>query len=273
MRRTPQQRKLSYRNLLNKVEGIQEAEDVGLQTVNEIGEVLREANNLDTEWEIEERVSHADETLLDCLVLSSASSILKKCIEAVDVFTSTYEQTEFANKIIQNIKDEEREEIQPLDLLKLLDDARDIIPQIPDYAYIYGTYDLNKVPEPKPRKERTKAPKEKLQKKEPERVTSLDKEEQGIEEIVKVLHNVLNEKYIENGEESISYYDYIMDTDSFANTVENMFYFAFFGSRWKSQIGFKNIKKKDFCNNIGRAVRGDMLIHYYNEMFLLFRLT
>lgn len=79
---------------------IEETEDVGLNTVNEIGEVLKEANSLDTEWKIDERVEHADETLLDCLVLSSASSILKKCIEAVDVFTSTYEQTEFSKKIV-----------------------------------------------------------------------------------------------------------------------------------------------------------------------------
>ncbi|XP_018564152.1 non-structural maintenance of chromosomes element 4 homolog A isoform X2 [Anoplophora glabripennis] len=236
MRRTPQQRKLSYRNLLNKVEGIQETEDVGLQTVNELGEVIREANNLDTEWKIDDRVQYADETLLDCLVLSSASSVLKKCIEAVDVFTSTYEQSEFTNRIIQRIKAEDSEEFEPDNLLKLLEDARNIIPQVPDYNYVYGTYDLNKVPEPKPKKERVKAPKEKLQKKEPERVTSLDKEEKGIEEIVKLLHDVLTEKYMENGEEPISYYDYIIDTDSFANTVENMFYFAFLVRDGKAQL-------------------------------------
>lgn len=75
---------------------------MGFNTVNEIGEVLKEANSLDTECKIDERVEYADETLLDCLVLSSASSILKKCIEAVDVVTSTYEQSEFCNKIVSN---------------------------------------------------------------------------------------------------------------------------------------------------------------------------
>ncbi|KAJ8932281.1 hypothetical protein NQ314_014773 [Rhamnusium bicolor] len=83
---------------------LEETEDVGLQSVNELGNVLREANSLDTEWKIDERVEHADETLLDCLVLSSASDLLKKCIEAVDVFTSTYEQSEFTNKIVSKKK-------------------------------------------------------------------------------------------------------------------------------------------------------------------------
>lgn len=119
-RQSSQQRKASYRSLLNKVEQIrkykliflylwrkvsellfvEETEDTGLSTVNELGDVIREANRLDIEWNIEERVEHTDETLLDCLVLSSASSLLKKCIETVDVFTSTYDQSEFSNKIV-----------------------------------------------------------------------------------------------------------------------------------------------------------------------------
>lgn len=90
-------------NLFNFLE---ETEDVGLQTVNELGKVLLEVNSLHSEWNIDDRVEHADETLLDCLVLSSSSTILKKCIEAVDVFTSTYEQSEFTNKIVSKTKDQ-----------------------------------------------------------------------------------------------------------------------------------------------------------------------
>ncbi|KAJ8932280.1 hypothetical protein NQ314_014772 [Rhamnusium bicolor] len=136
----------------------------------------------------------------------------------------------------QYIKDDEREDIDPIDFLKLLEDARSVIPEVPDYSYVYGTYDLNKVPEPKPRKERVKVVKEKVQKKEPEKITNLDKDEEGIEEIVKVLHEVLNEKFMANNEEPISYYDYIIDTDSFSNTVENMFYFAFLIRDGKAEI-------------------------------------
>ncbi|CAG9823432.1 unnamed protein product [Phaedon cochleariae] len=227
MRRNAQQRKLSYRSLLSKVEGIQESEDVGLQSVKDIGDVIREANSLDTECNIDDRVDQADETLLDCMILSSASSLLKRCIEAVDVFTSTYEQSEFSNKIIGHIQDEDSEEMKDTDLLKLLEDSRVIIPKIPDYYYVYGSYDLNNLPQPKPKKERVKATKEKLQKKEPEKITTVEKEEEGIEEIVKVLYDVLLVKYNENDREPIKYYDYIMDTDDFANTVQNMFYFAF----------------------------------------------
>ncbi|CAG9837777.1 unnamed protein product [Diabrotica balteata] len=235
MRRNSRERKIIYRELLNKIEGIEETEDVSLNTVNEIGSVLREANSLDTECDITQRVGNADETFLDCLVLSSASSVLKRCVTAVDIFTSTYDSREYSNNIINNIK-EENEEMVSSDLLKLLEDARHIIPQVPEYSYTYGAYDLDTQPQPKPRKERAKVVKEQVQKKEPERVTNLNKEEEAIEDIVKVFFQVLNIKYVENNEEPIPYYDYIIDTDDFANTVENIFYFSFLVRDGKASI-------------------------------------
>lgn len=127
-------------------------------------------------------------------------------------------------------------------MLKLLDDARTIIPQVHSYSYVYGTYDLNKIPQPKQKVERQKAQREQLQKKEPEKVTSVDKEEEGIEEIVKVLHDVLTIKYTENNQQPINYYDYIMDMD-FANTVENLFYFSFLVRDGRAQIDLGNLHK------------------------------
>ncbi|KAJ8962310.1 hypothetical protein NQ318_018289 [Aromia moschata] len=215
MKRTPQERKLSYRNLLNKVEGIERTDDVGLQAINQLGEVLREANSLDTEWKIDERVEHAGRNF-------------------VGLFSPII--SEYFIKKVQYIQNEESEELLPTDLLKLLEDARNILPEVPESGFVYGAYDLDKVPEPKTRKPRQKVAKETLQRKEPERVTNLDKEEESIEEIVKVFNDVLNEKYMENNEEPINYYDYIIDTDSFANTVENMFYFAFLIRDGKAQI-------------------------------------
>lgn len=222
--RTSQQRKLCYRDLLNKVEGIQENEDLGLETVKEIGDIIKQVNTIEVEHNISERYQHPDETLLDSMVLSSASNVLVKCIESVDVNTSTYVSSEFADKIISFCKDGE---FEAESLIKLLSDAQHIVPQIPEYNYVYGTYDLQNLPKPKQRKERQKQGKEKFERKEPEKVTNLEKVEKGIDEIVKVLYDVLTEYYEKNNEEPIKYYDYVIDTSSFSNTVENMFYCSF----------------------------------------------
>lgn len=73
---------------------------MGLTTVTELGGVLQQVNELDNECKIDERVEHADETLLDCLVISQTSSVLKKCSEVVDVSTSVYEQSEYTDKVV-----------------------------------------------------------------------------------------------------------------------------------------------------------------------------
>lgn len=122
-----------------------------------------------------------------------------------------------------------------------------MIPVVPKHVYVYGSYDVNSQPQAKPRKERQKVIKEKFQKKEPEKVTSLNKDEESIEEIVKIQYEVLMEKYNANGQESIKYYDYIIDTDDFANTVENMFYFSFLIRDGRAKIDLSKFLNC-FCN-------------------------
>lgn len=63
--------------------------------------VLKEANELDEEYNIKDRVDKVDETLIDTFVIASSSSILVKCIDAADVYDAVYEPTEFANKIVR----------------------------------------------------------------------------------------------------------------------------------------------------------------------------
>ncbi|VEN56784.1 unnamed protein product [Callosobruchus maculatus] len=228
--KSPQERKLSYRNLIDKIDELEKSGDTGLGAATELRGVVQEANALDSECSIDNRIEHSDETLLDCLVISSASGLLKKCVESVDVFVDTYEQIEFANNIQAYIKSDDNDEIQDDDILKLIDDARTVIPRIPAYNFIYGSYNLEQIPQPKPKKQKEIIPKRNKQapqKKEPERIQNVEKEEEGIEEIVKLLYDVLSTKCSQNDGQPIKYYDYIIDTDSFAATLENMFYFAF----------------------------------------------
>ncbi|CAH2005023.1 unnamed protein product [Acanthoscelides obtectus] len=78
---------------------IEKTGDTGLSAASKLQDVVHEANVLDNECKIDERIEHSDETLLDCMVISSSSSLLKKFVEHVDVFTTNYEQTEFAANI------------------------------------------------------------------------------------------------------------------------------------------------------------------------------
>ncbi|CAH0552909.1 unnamed protein product [Brassicogethes aeneus] len=229
------QRITTYRTLLTKVEEIEEENELGVKTVNEVGNIIRQLNALDSQLEIKDRVQYSEEIFLDCMVLSSASTILKKCVENVDVFTSTYEPTEFTEKLNEEISNE-NEEVQPLDILKLLKYARDVIPEVPKINNVFGTYEFNKAPVVKQKKERVKVQKEPLVRKQPEKLTNVDREEKNIEQIVNLLYNVLKEEFINNKQEPIKYYDYVIDTQSFSDTVENMFYCSFLIRNGKAQL-------------------------------------
>ncbi|XP_066152635.1 non-structural maintenance of chromosomes element 4 homolog A-like [Euwallacea fornicatus] len=237
-RKTPQQRKAVYRKLLNEVEDIQEVDQLSLDTVNKLDEILQEVHALDHEIQIEERVGNADETLLDFMVLSSASKLLHKYVERLDVYTSTYEPGNFAQNVVSYISTEDDQ--NPTDITLLLNKARKVIPKVPEYRYVYGTYDINNLPIPKQKKERQKIVKEKLIKKEPEKVTNLDQNEESIEQTVKMLYEILEDAYTRNQRRSINYYDYIIDTTSYSSTIENMFHFSFLIRDGRAQLELDN---------------------------------
>ncbi|XP_066258203.1 non-structural maintenance of chromosomes element 4 homolog A-like [Euwallacea similis] len=248
--RTSQQRKAIYRKLLNEVEDIQDADQSYLKIASKVGDILQEINTLDREVKIEEKLGNADETLLDFTVLSSAGKILKQCVESLDVYTCTYEPGDFAQNVVSYISTEDDK--NPIDITLLLNKARTVIPEVPKYMYVYGTYDVNNPPVPKPKKERQKIVKQKLIKKEPEKVTNLKQNVESIEQTVKILYDILEDAYIHNQMKPINYYDYIIDTTSYSSTIENMFHFSFLIRDGKAQLELdkkgtpviKPIKKK-----------------------------
>ncbi|KAK9880215.1 hypothetical protein WA026_010089 [Henosepilachna vigintioctopunctata] len=252
--RSFQERKSCYRNLLDKIEVIEEKKDLGLQTAIDVGDILKEINNLEEEYSIEQRVDRTDETLLDCMVLSSTSNILVKCIHAVDLSSTSYDPTELCNKLCEQLKSED-EEFKSYDLLKLISEARTVVPVIFPYVYIYGSYDAGVISTSKKKIPLARSAKEKLTKKEPEKVVEMDNDEKGIDEIVKGFYNALMEEYKNNGEQPINYYDYVIDSSDFSSTVENMFYCSFLIRDGKAKIDLDNknptitpMSKKELSN-------------------------
>lgn len=107
-----------------------------------------------------------------------------------------------------------------------MDDANNIIMQVPKYAFVFGAFDPTQLPVPKLKVQHRREQPEKLQKKRLENIASVDKE-QSIDETVNFLLKVLQQEFSKNRNQPINYYNYVIDTDSFASTVENMFYCSF----------------------------------------------
>ncbi|KAI4458779.1 hypothetical protein MML48_7g00006978 [Holotrichia oblita] len=213
------ERKQIYRNLLNEIEDIQDSNDVGLQTIKKVKNILSEANLLNDQCDIHERVTCPEEILLDSFLISQASDVLVKCTKAVNIFAANYEPLNFAEKIIDTIKTDET--IEQMDFIKLLNDARCVIPNVIEYNFLYGTYDFTTVPQPK-------------QKKEPVAANAKNDDENN--DSVVFLNKVLQNEYVKNNNNPLKYYDFVIDSKSYSATVENMFYCSFLIRDGKAEL-------------------------------------
>ncbi|KAF7284314.1 EP300-interacting inhibitor of differentiation 3-like isoform X2 [Rhynchophorus ferrugineus] len=202
-----------------------ESDNIDLTTIDEISDILQKVDALNSEIDIKERGGNAHETLLDCYVLTSASSILKRCIQTVNISTTPYISSEFSLGIISSIKNDGKN-FKPMNYMKVFKSAKDLPPCIKHCSSVYGLYDPNNLPKPKQKKQKEKIEQEIIQKKAPENILIAENEEEGIEGIVMVFFEVLKNAYAKNNQSPINYYDYIIDT-SYSKTIENMFYFAF----------------------------------------------
>jgi hypothetical protein len=58
-------------------------------------------------------------------------------------------------------------------------------------------------------------------------VKRIDKEEHGVEETVEYILTVLTAAYIQNKKQPISFFELVINPDSFGATVENIFHVSF----------------------------------------------
>lgn len=80
----------------------EESEDTGLHAAETVYEILQEVKALDEECHIKHRLDKVDEFVMDAHILNSASAVVIKCLNALQVSMSNYDPIEFANKLVNN---------------------------------------------------------------------------------------------------------------------------------------------------------------------------
>lgn len=99
---------------------------------------------------------------------------------------------------------------------------------IPAFHYVYGGFADPKDAGPTQLKER-RATKRlgNCEKKRPDNVRAIDKEEESVDETVRTMLAILREAYQENDSKPVSYYEFVLNPTDFGKTVENVFHFSF----------------------------------------------
>ncbi|KAM9726831.1 non-structural maintenance of chromosomes element 4 homolog A isoform 1-T5 [Menidia menidia] len=220
-----------YRDLINSVQ--QNREDMLSPSNNRLTEVLEEANKLFKD------VRQAREAALDAQLLVVATDLGKEKASQLFSEGSAFDSATFAEHLLSfmglnRLEDEEDEQNRgsggylPRDAWHRL--ARRVqccFKTAPSFHYMMGSF-YAEPPPPKPRIERQrKAPSKEAKRIMPTQLKKMEESHQEATE--KEVERILGylKSYHQDDPSPISYYEFVIDPNSFSRTVENIFHTSF----------------------------------------------
>ncbi|CAL8300033.1 unnamed protein product [Merluccius merluccius] len=221
-----------YRDLISSVQ--QNREDMLNQHGNKLTEVLYEANTLFKE------VHQAREAALDSQLLVVASDLGKEKAsqlfsEGLSFDTSAFVQHTLSFMGLNWLEEEEEggaattNGFLPQDAWhKLASRAECCFKSTPSFHFMYGLF-YAEPPPPKPRVERQrKAPTKEVQRIMPTQLKKMEASHQeATEKEVERIMGCLEHYHTQDPTAPISYYEFVINPDSFSRTVENIFHTSF----------------------------------------------
>lgn len=222
-----------YRDLINSVQ--QNREDMLSPSNNKLTEVLEEANRLFKD------VRQAREAALDAQLLVVATDLGKEKASQLFSEGSAFDPTAFAEHLLSfmglnRLEDEDEEPVNggagegylPRDAWhRLAKRAEPCFRTSPSFHYMMGSF-YAEPPPPKQRIERQrKAPSKEAKRMMPTQLKKMEESHQEATE--KEVERILGylKSYYQDDPSPISYYEFVIDPNSFSRTVENIFHTSF----------------------------------------------
>lgn len=213
-----------YRNLLHEAMLINEDDKPGRGNIQNISSLMWKADHLIRD------VQNPNNTigLLDAKVISIGTNVLKRTAEAVDANLFSFTAEEYCDNIISYLKQEPcgTNNIRLMSQ-KLAPIAAKCFSRTPSYMYMLGTFQVGEVAVTQKKARKQKEKQEEGSTKQPENVKRLEKQEDGVEETVHYIMNVVTAAYRQNKNKPINYFKLVINPDSFGATIENIFHVSF----------------------------------------------
>ncbi|XP_026079667.1 non-structural maintenance of chromosomes element 4 homolog A-like [Carassius auratus] len=220
-----------YRDLINQVQ--QNREDMLNPANNKLTDVLEEANKLFA------NVRQAREAALDAQLLVLATDLGKEKASQLHAEGSAFDPSAFSEHLLSfmglnRLEDESGQDGNLEGYLpqgawqRLAKRSEYCFKTAPSFHYMLGSF-LAEPPPPRQRVERQR----KVPSKEAKRImpTQLKKMEESHQEAtekeVERILGCLQSYFADDSEEPISYYEFVIDPNSFSRTVENIFHTSF----------------------------------------------
>ncbi|XP_065170243.1 uncharacterized protein [Atheta coriaria] len=166
---------------------------------------------------------------MDANIYNIATHVAYKCIQKVNYTQHTFNSDEFVDKLTSFLSNGQPDEysIDHLDVIGEHVMLDKFMPCLTSFSSIYGGLTHRPEPPPKVRKQK-ETNSQKAVKKHLIKVVDLENEnDKKSEDILRFYMKALNDEYKKNDNMPVDYYKFVIDTEDFGLTVENIFYTSF----------------------------------------------
>ncbi|XP_071870897.1 SMC5-SMC6 complex kleisin component Non-SMC element 1 [Bombus fervidus] len=219
--RSPKQRKEILRRIITRAQSLQDA--VNADTIYTLELCMEETDNINSETTLEEKVHNQEEVLMDSEMMNISSNILKQCTRSLTKFVSSYNQAEFAEKLVEYMKKRSDITSETPDWSFLESQVTKCFKRTPHYTTLLGTLvplEKKEINKRKPIVREVQA-----QIKKPDKVMAVEKEEESAEQTVKI--NKIISKYYKTYSKPLDFFKLILHPNDFGKTIQNILQMSF----------------------------------------------
>ncbi|CAL7933382.1 unnamed protein product [Xylocopa violacea] len=219
--RSPLERKETLRKIITKTESLGKA--VNDKTIEELKTYIEETDMINAETSLEEKINNQEVVLLDSEMMNISSNVLKHYTRSFKKLVCSYDQTEFAQKLMQHLKQHSNVESEPPDWSLLESDVVRCFKTTAQYSTLLGTLAPLEKKEIKRKKLTVKEPQAQI--KRPENVVAVEEEEKGVEHTVRVSKFI--SRYYKVNQKPLDFFKFILHPNDFGKTIENILQISF----------------------------------------------
>ncbi|XP_031833033.1 SMC5-SMC6 complex kleisin component Non-SMC element 1 [Nomia melanderi] len=219
--RSPQERKEILRKIITKTENLQDV--VNDNTIHTLESCMVEIDTINSETTLEEKIQNQEEVLLDSEIMNISSKVLKQCTRSLTKYMSSYNPVEFAQRVVQYVKQLSNGESETPDWSLLENQVTKCFKTTPQCSTLLGTLAPLEKKEVSKRKVTVKEPQAQI--KRPENVVAVDKEEEGLEQTVKMKAFITS--YCRTHKKPLDFFQLVLHPSDFGKTIENILQVSF----------------------------------------------
>ncbi|XP_076763628.1 SMC5-SMC6 complex kleisin component Non-SMC element 1 [Xylocopa sonorina] len=219
--RSPQERKETLRKIITKAEYLRNA--VSDTTVQQLESYIQETDTINSEISLDEKISNQEVVLLDSEMMNVSSNVLKYYTRSFKKLVCSYDQTEFAQKLLQHLKPLPDAGSESPDWSLLETDVIKSFKTTASYRTLLGTLAPLEKKEIKRKKSTVREPQAQI--KRPENIVAIEEKEEGVEHTVRM--NKFISRYYKVNKKPLDFFKFILHPNDFGKTIENILQISF----------------------------------------------